>query len=212
MPLFKPVDRFRDLGTSLNGDGRYGWVLAGACLGLIALDAGGEPVRAALRYERSAIAAGQWWRLLTGHLVHLGLEHVLLNCLGLALLWALFAREYSPRGWLVILGAAIAGIDCGLWFGGSTIRWYVGSSGALHGLLAAGTLAQLRRGEASGWVLAAFLIAKLLYEQLHGAMPFDRGMPVVVDAHLYGALGGLAGALLWGLAGMLVQGRDPKPV
>ena len=212
MPLSRPVDRFRDLRSSLNGDGLYGRMLAGSCLALIALAAGGEPVRRALRYERSAIAAGQWWRLITGHCVHLGLEHAVLNCLGLALLWALFARDYSPRGWLVILGASVAAIDFGLWLGASTILWYVGSSGVLHGLMAAGTLASLRRGEASGWLLAAFLIAKLIYEQLHGALPFDRGMPVVVDAHLYGALGGAAGALLWGLAGRRVQDRDPKPV
>ncbi len=39
---------------------------------------------------------GQLWRLLTGHFVHLGLEHAALNCLGLVLMWALFARDYTP--------------------------------------------------------------------------------------------------------------------
>jgi hypothetical protein len=71
----------------------------------------------------------------------------------------------------------------------------VGSSGALHGVLAAGTLAHLRRGDFDGWILAVFLVAKLAYEQWSGALPFAGGtMPVVTDAHLYGALGGLAAA------------------
>ena len=42
-------------------------------------------------------------------------------------------------------------------------------------------------------MLAAFLAASSLYEQSHGALPFaGPAVPVVVDAHLYGALGGLA--------------------
>lgn len=204
MALSSPVDRFRDLRASLNCDGIRGWMLVGACLGLLALAAGGESLRHALRYDHADIAAGEYWRLLTGHLVHLGFEHVLLNCLGLALLWILFARDYPARAWLVIVLAAIAAIDLGLWIGDSTVRWYVGSSGALHGVMAAGALAHARRGESSGWILGAFLAAKLLYEQLYGALPLHSGMPVVVDAHLYGALGGLAGAL--------VQARNSKPL
>ncbi|WP_208513795.1 hypothetical protein [Variovorax paradoxus] len=37
---------------------------------MLALQAGGEPVYEALRYERSAVLGGQLWRLLTAHLVH----------------------------------------------------------------------------------------------------------------------------------------------
>src|SRR4030095_320208 len=45
--------------------------------------------------------------------------------------------------------------------------------------------------------LTLVLIGKLTWEQLHGALPLSGDMPVVVDAHLYGALGGaLAGAAL----------------
>jgi hypothetical protein len=34
---------------------------------------------------------------------------------------------------------------------------------------------------------------KLIYEQWNGQLPFNQsGVPVVVNAHLYGALGGLA--------------------
>ncbi|MBS0395889.1 MAG: hypothetical protein JSR54_14810, partial [Proteobacteria bacterium] len=41
-----------------------------AAMAVVALPAlGGEAARAALRYERTAVAAGEWWRLLTCHLV-----------------------------------------------------------------------------------------------------------------------------------------------
>ena len=86
-------------------------------------------------------------------------------------------------------------IDAGLWFWDTRIHWYVGASGALHGFMAAGTLAHLRRGDLDGWILAIFIVLKLGYEQWSGALPFsDSGVPVVVNAHLYGALGGLIAA------------------
>jgi rhomboid family GlyGly-CTERM serine protease len=158
----------------------------------------------ALRYDRDALAAGQWWRLLTGHLIHLGFEHAVLDVAGLALMWALFARDYSARGWFMIIGLSILGIDAGLWLLSSTTQWYVGSSGVLHGVLAAGTCAHLRRREADGWVLALLLIGKLLYEQTLGPLPLTSGGAVIVDAHLYGAAAGAVAALL-------LRGR-PKPV
>jgi rhomboid family GlyGly-CTERM serine protease len=184
---------------SLNCDGRSGLALALAALVLLAPALGGDPARRVLRYQRDAVATGQWWRWVTAHFVHLSLAHAILNVLGLALLWMLFARDYSPRAWLLIVASAIAAIDLGLWIGDSTVLWYVGSSGVLHGILAAGTLAHLRRREPDGWILATLLIGKLAYEQSVGALPFLAGAAVVVDAHLYGALGGLLAAIALGL-------------
>jgi rhomboid family GlyGly-CTERM serine protease len=190
-----PTQAWRRWLRSLNCDGRSGVGLAVAALVLLAPALGGDAARRALRYQRDALASGEWWRWVTAHFVHLSLAHAVLNVLGLALLWMLFARDYSPRAWLLILASAIAAIDLGLWIGDSTVLWYVGSSGALHGILAAGALAHLRRREPDGWILAALLVGKLAYEQWIGKLPFLVGAPVVVDAHLYGALGGLAAAL-----------------
>ncbi|HEY5806318.1 MAG TPA: hypothetical protein VIT67_00025, partial [Povalibacter sp.] len=39
--------------------------------------------------------------------------------------------------------------------------------------------------------LSLVLILKLCWEQWHGALPLSGDMPVIVDAHLYGAVGGL---------------------
>src|ERR1700744_6550966 len=195
MNASRPVTTFRRVLTSLNCDGKYGLGLLIPCSVLLLPELGGDVGRALLRYDRAGLAAGKWWRLLTGHIVHLDLEHAVLNSLGLILMWALFARDYRPRQWTLILLAAITAIDAGLWLRDSTVSWYVGSSGALHGVMAAGTLAHLRRRDLDGWILAAFIIVKLGFEQSSGALPFsDSGAGVVVDAHLYGALGGVIAA------------------
>jgi rhomboid family GlyGly-CTERM serine protease len=160
------------------------------CLLLLPVLAGNAG-REAMRYDRVALAGGQWWRLLTAHIVHLDSDHAALNSLGLVLMWALFARDYRPPQWLAIVLGSIAAIDAGLWIRDSTVGWYVGSSGALHGIMAAGTLAHLRRRDLDGWILAVFIVVKLAYEQSSGALPFtDSHAGVVVDAHLFGTLGG----------------------
>jgi rhomboid family GlyGly-CTERM serine protease len=188
------VNRVRQLSRSLNCDAGYGVALLAAWGLLLALAATGDAGRALLRYDRMALAGGELWRLLTAHFVHLDFPHALLNCAGLTLMWALFARDYTPRQWLTVAAVTLAAIDAGLWLCDSTLGWYVGSSGALHGVMAAGTLAHLRRREPDGWLLAAFLVAKLGFEHWVGALPFSGRHPVVVDAHLYGVLGGLAAA------------------
>jgi rhomboid family GlyGly-CTERM serine protease len=196
MTTLRPVGRFKGLMTSVIGDGSAGASLAAILALLLLVQLGGAATLAALRYDRGALRAGQLWRLVSAHVVHLDLRHTLLNALGLLLMWALFIRDYRPRQWFLILLAATAAIDAGLWFRDTQVIWYVGASGVLHGVMAAGILAELRRRQASGVILAVFLLAKLSYEQLAGPLPFaGSAIPVVVNAHLYGAVGALAAAL-----------------
>lgn len=180
---------------SLNGDRAYGWALLAACALLALIELGGEPLRNALSYQRAAIASGEWWRVLTAHFVHLDAGHAVLNGLGLVLMWALFARDYSPLRWLAIYLVSALAISLGLYVFDPHIEWYVGASGALHGVMTAGTLAHLRRRDLDGWILAFFIVAKLSYEQFAGQMPFSGAANTVVNAHLYGAIGGLVLAL-----------------
>ena len=155
--------------------------------------------RALLRYQREEILHGQLWRLLSAHLLHLGGAHLLLNLCGLGLVWALFARELSgPGGWRVLLGSAL-GVGLGLLLFDPGLDWYVGLSGVLHGLFAAGALRRWRERPVEAALMLPVLVGKLLWEQLLGPLPGTSevaGGPVIVDAHLFGALGGCLGALL----------------
>jgi len=185
------------IARSLNGDGRYGIGLALAVALLLLPLLGGMPLRDAWRYERGAVAAGQWWRLLTCHLVHLDAIHALLNAAGLALLWALFARSYRLKSWLLAIGISTVAIGCGFWFLSTQLRWYVGASGLLHGVFACGCIAMVHARDRIGFIAGIVFVAKLAWEQWHGPLPFERADQVVTVAHLYGAIGGaLAGLLL----------------
>jgi rhomboid family GlyGly-CTERM serine protease len=158
----------------------------------------GDAGREFLRYDRAAIGAGQVWRLLTGHFAHLGISHFLLNAVGLLLIMYLVISRFSPQQWLLITLFVLSGIDLGFWTLEPQLRWYVGLSGLLHGFWAAGAIDGIRTKQPDYWLLLGLLVAKLGYEQLVGPLPGSEdssGGPVIVAAHLYGAIsGGLAGA------------------
>ncbi|MDH3589563.1 MAG: rhombosortase, partial [Gammaproteobacteria bacterium] len=135
----------------------------------------------------------EWWRLVSGHIVHLGWSHVLLNLAGLTLVVLLFPREYRAGQWWILTLACIGSISAGFVLLRPDLSWYVGLSGVLHGYFVAGAIRWISRQEPEGYVLGVFLAGKLGWEQLNGALPWSvssSGGPVVVDAHLYGAIAG----------------------
>lgn len=167
-----------------------------AALGALAFAAelGGEPLRLLARYDRAGLEAGELWRLATAHVAHLGWGHLWPNLLALALIGALFNDVLKTREWAVVgAGSAIA-IDAGLYWLDPSIGWYVGLSGVLHGLVAAGAFALLLARQSFGALLGIGLAAKLLFEHFVGPVPFTAaatGGTVVVAAHVYGSVGGL---------------------
>jgi rhomboid family GlyGly-CTERM serine protease len=156
-----------------------------------------------LRYERAAVLDGEVWRLLTGHLVHLGWAHLAMNLAGLGLIWLLFGRVYSALQWTVLFVACALGISLGFMLFRPELVWYVGLSGVLHGLFVAGAVAGIFAGYRAEWLLLGLLVLKLFWEQYFGPLASTEQMIgglVIVDAHLYGALIGLGGGLALRLA------------
>ncbi len=154
-----------------------------------------------LRYQRSDILLGEWWRLFSGQLSHLGLNHLLLNLGGMLLFWLLFFRTTSSTIWLLVMVLSMTTTGLGLLWLSPNIEWYLGFSGVLHALFFSALLFELRVVRQPTTIpLLLLLLAKLGWEQFVGATPGSAeliGGAVVIDAHLYGAVSGiLIGALL----------------
>ena len=159
----------------------------------------GDRATESLRYDRDEILHGQWWRVITGNIVHLGWPHLLLNLAGLILVWLLFRPTLTTRSWIIITAVSSAAVGCGLLLFDPALQWYVGLSGMLHGLFAAGVISALYAGNRGDWLLLALFVAKITWEQLEGSMPGSAeiaGGKVIVDAHLYGAIGGAVTVVL----------------
>lgn len=151
------------------------------------------PVPDALVFDRSAIAGGEWWRLLSGHWVHSDGRHALWDIAALALVGTLV--ETSGRHRLAL--AAVVGslsVAGALWWQLPELERYCGLSGMLNGLFVIALADLWPRGRQPVVLAAAVLLgAKLLAELAAGqSVLIDPLWPGVPQAHLAGLLAGLA--------------------
>ena len=165
---------------------------------ILILGLGGDGLREWGRYERDGLAQGEVWRLLTAHLVHLGWGHLWLNLVALLVMAAVFDAAMEAADWVLAGIVGAVAVDVGLIVFHGNLAWYVGLSGVLDWLMLVCGFGLVRSAPPVGWGLLAGLAGKLVWEQLAGPLPLSEsatGGPVVVNAHLYGAVGG-AGALI----------------
>lgn len=158
----------------------------------------GEAGLTAMDYNRSAIDAGAWWRLLSAHLVHGSLTQWAINMFGFVAVVVLSTGRISVRTLLVSMVLLALIVSGGLYFLNPEVAGYAGFSGVLHGLLTLYVLLEALRGSFSHGLAATLLYGKVVYEQLERpdvAMQGFVGLSNVVDAHLYGAAGGFALAI-----------------
>lgn len=172
---------------------KFKWLITGTVV-LVAILIEFFHLGGALRYQRSEILHGEIWRLFTGSFVHANWRHLASDMAGLVLWTALAGYLESVRSYLILLiGSAIA-VGLGLLLFDPGVHWYVGISGLLHALFAATAVRLVLRGEwLAGLGLTAALALKLAWEQRFGDLGTAKllGVPVLVDAHLYGAIAGL---------------------
>ena len=182
---------------------RSGWPLAS--LGLLAVLTSavafsGQGAFDAFKYERSAVLAGEAWRLLSGQLSHLGLSHLFLNLTGVCLLAALYPGVRAGDWWAWFAASAI-GVAIGLVVFATEIGWYVGLSGLLHGMLAAAALAHMlpsaqdlpRREQYFSTLVFVIVAGKIGWELYAGALPLTAeisGGAVITEAHFFGFAAG----------------------
>ncbi|MFQ5509733.1 MAG: rhombosortase [Leptospirillia bacterium] len=150
-----------------------------------------------LAYDRSAIAAGEFWRLLTGHLCHASGAHLGWNLAAFICLSSWLERSEGRR-LPILLSAFALGTGIALFAFTPKVGVYVGLSG-LNTALTVYLLTTLlvresgwRRGTAATLLLAAG--AKLVFEKNGEAfifVPAIHGWAPLPEAHMAGAVVGL---------------------
>ncbi|MEW7864126.1 rhombosortase [Aeromonas diversa] len=152
-----------------------------------------------LSFQREAIAHGQWWRIITGNLVHTNGWHLLLNVAGLWLLTQIFSDELNSWRLLAVIGLCSLGVTLGIWLWVPETQWYMGLSGALHGLFAWGIVQEWGHRRSAGLLLAGLLL-KLSVDWLGGGTDGPSaaliGARVHVESHVIGAMSGAMLGLL----------------
>lgn len=162
-----------------------------------------------LRFERTAVANGEFWRLFTCHGCHISSSHLWWNSALILMAGGILERR-SRRQFLEVIALGVIGIGPLLFICLPDLISYAGLSGLGAGLVAAETINGLRqRDHTFGiWVMIAVLLsAKMIYETFDPSLLLvntssHRSVPL---AHLIGVLGGIASAL------MATERRSPLP-
>lgn len=161
-----------------------------------------------LQYDRAAIAAGEIWRLFTGHWFHWSFDHFLW-CTMVFVCVGGICEQVCRRGFAAALAAATVVIGPGAYWFAPDLSCYRGLSGLGSGLFVFGSVALMRvasrNRDRTTLLLAAgsglLFIGKVLFEYLTGQSLFVNEPGLFVPVPLVHLLGGMTGlvvtALYW---------------
>ncbi len=170
------------------------------CTGLYVAGLVSPSINNLLAYRRTTIGDGQWWRFVTGNLLHTNHWHLLMNLAGLWVVLLLHHFHYQLKGLTALFSLLCLLEGLGLYFGYPQLLGYVGLSGMLHGLFTFGAVLDIHRHLRSGYLLLLGVVIKVGHEQWYGAgddVTAMIGARVATEAHLVGLICGLVCALLF---------------
>jgi rhomboid family GlyGly-CTERM serine protease len=156
-----------------------------------------------LQYDRNAIAAGQLWRLLSGHWLHWSLDHLWWCTLVLVLTGGL-CEHLCRKGFMASLIAASLIIPTTAWLLMPEMLLYRGLSG-LDSTVFVFSAVWLTRTKCDqrDWrgfflfaVLCMLFLAKLLYEVVTGHAFFAKADGIFTPVPLVHLVGGMVGAVM----------------
>lgn len=142
---------------------------------------------------------GQYWRLLTGHLIHQNWQHFAMNMLGLNLCLAVFAKDLAAKHWLYSFVFIALFSSVGLLNVYPLHYRYLGFSDVLHGWILLGAAAIFHKEPRLAIIVFVLFWLKIIEENSGLAFftSYGVGGNVAKKSHILGAIGGLFYALLF---------------
>jgi rhomboid protease GluP len=139
----------------------------------------------------AAIAAGQWWRLITAGFLHGGILHILMNSWVLFDLGASVEEAFGTARFLVIYFVSTITGYLGSFYFSPALS--IGASAGIFGLIGAMIGFGIREGTSQGQAMKAFYIRWAVYGLIMGFI-----MPYIDN---YAHIGGLIGGFIIGYIG-----------
>ena len=141
-------------------------------------------------YVRDSVNRGEWWRIISGQLVHTNWPHFALNISSLVLFALLFYNTITVRTFTISLFLLISGVGICIHLFEPRIHWYAGLSGAIYGLYLIGANTAYRAGDKLIAIsITILIIGKVLFDHWIGPIQDNAdliGARVVTESHLYG--------------------------
>ncbi|MFT5597895.1 MAG: rhomboid family GlyGly-CTERM serine protease [Urechidicola sp.] len=150
------------------------------------------------RFQQDWIQKAEFWRVITAHWIHFNWQHLLLNGLGLVLCVAIARPAWSIGRWIVYNLLLAIGISMLFTWLNPELDWYVGYSGVLFGVFLLAAIDLYKTEQVIALLLGIGVCSKVVLEQTSSVAVTTSdfiGVPVIIDAHLYGVLLALIMAL-----------------
>lgn len=160
----------------------YNWLVS-ATIAFTALIL--QPWVNSLSWNKLAIEHNQWWRLLSGTLVHADWLHCAINLVALAIISLLYAKLFNLWQWLALIATLVIISNSTLLYF-TNVSDYVGLSGLLHGLFVYALLKQFAEHKIESTLLLGATTIKLILEYFHPSGLGDQsllGMSVATSVH-----------------------------
>jgi len=187
---------------------RFWFIIVAVIVSLLWL--GGTELSNQLAFHRLLIIEGEFWRLISGHLVHSNTWHYLLNLASLTMIALLFGSLMSNINW------SFAFLFCALFVSGCYLvlapqyTSYVGLSAVLYGVIIVGALLDLKDNKLVAIILLLVVTGRVIWQQFDG--PSEElaelvNNRVAVESHLFGIISGY----LFGLYKLFSLNNDTDP-
>ncbi|MCK5881605.1 MAG: rhombosortase, partial [Sinobacterium sp.] len=145
-----------------------------------------------------ATLSGQWWRIITGHLVHSGWQHYAMNMVGLGLCIAVFYKDVRGFHWPLSFLVLSLFSSIGLIIIYPSNYIYIGFSDVLHGWIMLGCIAIYKKEKKLSIAVFVLFWLKIIEENLN--LPFFTSFGVsgnvAKESHILGATAGIIYALI----------------
>lgn len=151
------------------------------------------PEKTSWYFSAGAIAKGETWRIISGHLMHADAQHLFWNCLGLAVLGTLIEWHSRTALW-VSLGVGAVAVSALLMSPLSELEYYCGLSGVLNTLLL--TALWLEWSRTRSWVIIAIACGSILKVAIEVASGESVVTHISWPPYAWSHVAGLAGGVL----------------
>jgi len=148
-----------------------------------------------LSYHRNIFFSQIYWQWITPSLVHANWNHWFLNIVNLFATIFIFYEAWSIKKILLLFTLFSLFISLGIHFFVLYINSYVGMSGILYGLTVYGALFTFFKQKLISILILIFITIKLIIPDVVnvfiGLEDILKGLYILTEAHVYGAILGL---------------------
>jgi len=151
--------------------------------------------REILYFNIESASQGQYWRYITGHFIHYSWLHCICNLLGLYCLYYIFSHKKSELNWYLPTIFIIFFISFGLASTSDNLKWYIGYSDILIGLLSYSSVKTFDQNALLSFAFLLFMTTYIASQTIFGGelvqSTYLTGINAASYAHLFGLIGGL---------------------